>query len=157
MKKRLIHGFATFYFVAAILIAHNSLVAIKDTPSSSANYKTNVATSSRPLLNSERLDYGDERTDRARARADRADYVVRVWTAEWCGPCKRYKAIEVPTLVKLGFTVEVLDIDYNEAPKSVKSIPTVMLYYKGKLVKQKAYWRAVDIELHVQYSTLGNN
>jgi thiol-disulfide isomerase/thioredoxin len=139
MKKRLIHGFATLYFVAAIFIAHTSLVAIKDAPSSSANYKANVATSSRPLLNSERLDYANE-------RADRADYVVRVWTAEWCGPCKRYKANEVPQLVRMGFTVEVLDIDKEEKPAYVQRVPTVELLYEGKTLTRKTYWRAEDID-----------
>lgn len=144
MKKRLIHGFATFYFVAAILIAHTSLDALKTAPSSGTNHEANVATSSRPLLNSERLDYADERTDRA--RADRADYVVRVWTADWCGPCKRYKADEVPTLVRMGYTVEVLDIDKEVKPDYIQRVPTVELLYKGKTLTRKSYWRAEDIE-----------
>jgi thiol-disulfide isomerase/thioredoxin len=139
MKKRLIHGFATLYFVAAILIAHTSLDAIKATPSSGSNHKANVATSSRLLLNSQRLDDTDE-------RANRANYTVRVWTASWCGPCKRYKANEVPSLVKFGYTVEVLDIDKEEKPEYIKRIPTVELLYKGKTLTRKTYWRAEDIE-----------
>jgi hypothetical protein len=144
MKKRLIHGFATFYFVAAILIAHTSLDAIKASSSSSGDHKTNVAASSRSLLHSERLDYTDESA--RQARADRADYVVRVWTASWCGPCGRYKSTEVPTLVSLGYTVEVLDIDKDAKPEYVKRIPTVELLYKGKTLARKTYWRAEDIE-----------
>jgi len=78
-----------------------------------------------------------------------SEYRIVVWTASWCGPCKRYKAKEVPALLKAGFKVEVLDYDTDKPPKSVKSVPTIMLYYKGNLLQTKTYWKAKDIREYV--------
>ena len=79
-------------------------------------------------------------------REDYSEYTVRVWTASWCGPCKQYKAVEVPRLIAMGFKVEVLDTDVDKTPKYIRSIPTVELIYEGKTLRHKTYWKAKSIE-----------
>ncbi len=75
-----------------------------------------------------------------------SEYTVRVWTASWCDPCKRYKAVEVPRLIAMGFKVEVLDTDVDKTPKYIRAVPTVELIYEGKTLKRKTYWKAKSIE-----------
>jgi thiol-disulfide isomerase/thioredoxin len=79
-------------------------------------------------------------------KESRSDYTVRVWTASWCDPCKRYKTVEVPRLIAMGFKVEVLDIDVDKTPKYIRVVPTVELIYEGKTLKRKIYWKAKSIE-----------
>jgi len=81
-----------------------------------------------------------------RDREAYSEYTVRVWTASWCNPCKRYKAVEVPRLIAMGFKVEVLDTDVDKTPKYIRSIPTVELIYEGKTLKRETYWKAKSIE-----------
>jgi thiol-disulfide isomerase/thioredoxin len=134
MNQRFFNVFATAYIIFAFLAAYTSLAPVETTPSARSHIEANMATPEGSLFNSERLDYANE------------GYTVRVWTASWCGPCKRYKTEEIPTLVKAGYTVEVLDIDDEEAkPNYVKKIPLVELLYRGKTLKRKTYWRAEDI------------
>lgn len=134
MKQRLFNVCATAYIIFAFLAAYTSLDSLKTSPSTGSNIEaSNTLPVSRSLLSDlEQQDY--------------QDYTVRVWTASWCGPCKRYKADEIPALVKAGYTVEVLDIDKDAKPDYVKKIPLVELLYEGKTLKRKLYWRAKDIE-----------
>jgi len=73
-------------------------------------------------------------------------YTIRVWSASWCAPCKRYKATQIPKLEALGFKVEVFDIDVDETPKYVRAVPTVEVIYRGKTLKHQTYWEAENIK-----------
>jgi len=66
--------------------------------------------------------------------------------ADWCGPCK----VQAPVLKKLkamlGNSTRVIkiDVDKNKAIASklkVLSIPTVMIFHRGKLI-----WRASGVQ-----------
>jgi thiol-disulfide isomerase/thioredoxin len=131
MKQRIFNVCTTAYIIFALSVVYISLAPIETFSLENSYIETKVPPRSL-LFDHERQDY--------------QDYTVRVWTASWCGPCKRYKTEEIPTLVKAGYTVEVLDIDDEEAkPNYVKKIPLVELLYKGKTLKRKTYWRAEDI------------
>jgi hypothetical protein len=139
MKKRLFEIAGAAYVIFAILVAHTALAPTEAPRVASSHQATVMEVPDGILFHSQRMDNTDE-------REDRANYTVRVWTASWCGPCTRYKAEEVPSLVKLGYTVEVLDIDKEEKPAYVQRVPTVELLYEGKTLIHKPYWRAEDIE-----------
>ena len=65
------------------------------------------------------------------------DVIVR-FTAEWCGPCKRFgphfeKAAEISDAI-------FIDVDVDKAPwvqeeLGVRSVPTVMLFSDGHYVR----------------------
>ena len=48
-------------------------------------------------------------------------------------------------MVKAKIKVTVRDFDTGKPPKSIKSVPTVILYYKGKEVHRDTYWKAKDV------------
>ncbi|AEA45492.1 thioredoxin [Fluviicola taffensis] len=59
--------------------------------------------------------------------------------AEWCGPCKTMKPILDDLKGKLGNTASVLKVDVDKNPHAaskyqIKSIPTLILFKKGKPV-----------------------
>ncbi len=59
--------------------------------------------------------------------------------AEWCGPCKTMKPILEDLKSKLGNSASVLKIDVDKNPHAankyqIKSIPTLILFKKGKPV-----------------------
>lgn len=59
--------------------------------------------------------------------------------AEWCGPCKTMKPILDDLKSKLGNTASVLKVDVDKNPHAaskyqIKSIPTLILFKKGKPV-----------------------
>lgn len=61
-----------------------------------------------------------------------------VWTAKWCGACKKLRAV-TEELRAEGFDVYYIDYDENskEAKKSgVKSLPTSIVYTDGEEVKR---------------------
>jgi thioredoxin 1 len=70
--------------------------------------------------------------------------------ADWCGPCKQ----QAPTLKQLaermgdGLKVIKVDIDRSRAAATkyqIQSVPTLILFYKGKIV-----WRKSGVQpLHV--------
>jgi len=49
----------------------------------------------------------------------------------------------------MGYTVTVKDYDRDDPPKSVKSVPTIMLHYKGALIQTKTYWKAKSLDKYV--------
>jgi thioredoxin 1 len=68
--------------------------------------------------------------------------VLLKFEADWCGPCQAMK----PTIEELAsdygdrLTIATLDIDQNNQTPyrlGVRGVPTVMLFYKGKVVAQK--------------------
>ena len=58
--------------------------------------------------------------------------------ADWCGPCKTFSPIVEQLKDDLGDEVRVIkiNVDKNQALSSklgIRSIPTIMIYKKGKL------------------------
>jgi len=76
-------------------------------------------------------------------RVLQADKPVLVkFEADWCGPCQAMK----PAIAELAseyadrVTIATIDIDQNQKTPyqfSVRGVPTVMLFSKGKIVSQK--------------------
>jgi thiol-disulfide isomerase/thioredoxin len=160
MKKRLINGCFAIYIVAALLVAHSSLAAYQEPALLSAHPQAHLETLPQTPGDHRGLDDSDTKlniqTPRARisiqTRADgeRKHYRIVVWTASWCGPCQTYKKTEIPSLLKAGYKVEVLDYDRDNPPASITSVPTVVLYYRDKIVKTKVYWKARDLDQFVE-------
>lgn len=134
----------SFCYVAfALLLATHTLGSLETTSSRNTDQGRVVEPSRPALCDHQRLDNSGETPEDIKER--RGDYTIEVWVTSWCGPCRRYKILEVPALLKAGFKVEVLDYDSNEPPEDVKEVPTVKVYYKGTLLRQKTYWKADDI------------
>ena len=154
MKERLIHGFAAFYIMASILIAHTALVEAQATPSHHTRQGSVVERAEDPVLDHQRLSQSDSRTDKS-------DYTIEIWTAEWCGKCPLYKRRVEPTLLKLGYTVTIKDwdVDARERPKNMQAVPSVRIYYKGTFLQMwvappaRAINRYVDQRMSLKEST----
>lgn len=59
--------------------------------------------------------------------------------ATWCGPCQTMKPILDDLKSKLGNTASVLKVDVDKNPHAaskyqVRSVPTLILFKKGKIV-----------------------
>lgn len=132
------------YVVIALLVATHSMATLKKTYQRDASKRSVVEPTRSTLCNNQRLD-NDVETPEDR----RANYTVEIWTASWCGPCRRYKLTEVPALVKAGFKVIVRDYDKDNPPKEVKKVPSVRVYYKSTFLRQKTYWQAKDVIKYV--------
>lgn len=141
MKKRLIHAAASIYTVFAILAAYTAVAPLKAIVANSADNQTTVAAPSRPLCDRERLDF----TNTTIPVSELRHYSIVAWTSDSCFPCRTWKARELPALLKAGLEVEVKDIDEEERPDDVTSVPTIMLYYKGEFIEAKVNWKAKAI------------
>jgi thiol-disulfide isomerase/thioredoxin len=160
MKKRILNVCFAIYCVAAILVAHSAVAENQISALRSSHTQAHVETLSQTAGDHQRLDGFNTQfniqTPRARVsiqtRADdqRKHYRVVVWSASWCGPCQQYKNQEIPALLRSGYKVEVLDYDRDNPPASITSVPTVVLYYRGKIVKTKVYWKARDLDQFVE-------
>ncbi|EAS66847.2 hypothetical protein DDB_G0287849 [Dictyostelium discoideum AX4] len=70
----------------------------------------------------------------------KGDQVIINFGAEWCGACKVLEPIfnklstQYPLVTFLK--VEIDKINVHESTKSITSIPTIMLYQKGKKTKE---------------------
>ena len=81
-----------------------------------------MVTPGRALFDSEQM---------ARPIEGRDVYQIVVVSAKGCGPCQRFKREQLPTLMKSGCTVQVLDFDTDAIPHGVKAVPTIIVMYKG--------------------------
>ena len=66
--------------------------------------------------------------------------LVDFW-AEWCGPCRMQNPILEDLDQELGDKGVIAKMNVDENPQvpgqyGIMSIPTLMLFYKGKVVKQ---------------------
>ena len=65
---------------------------------------------------------------------------VKVFSADFCGPCKLLKAVVLPKLESSGWVVEVVDIETPEGEEEFRAegyrgIPTSQVYKDDVLVK----------------------
>jgi len=63
--------------------------------------------------------------------------------ATWCGPCKMMQPILTETAGKVGTKAKIIKIDIDKNPMAasrfqVKSVPTLVLFQKGKVVWRKS-------------------
>ena len=63
--------------------------------------------------------------------------------ATWCGPCKMMQPILTETAGKVGQKAKIVKIDIDKNPMAasrfqVKSVPTLVLFQKGKVVWRKS-------------------
>lgn len=141
------------YVIFALVIAHSSLAEIEATPTHRVGEGRVLVASTPVLSGSERLDRLDTETYQSGPDCDdckKCEYTIEAWTATWCSPCKRWKRDELPALLKLGYKVKLRDIDTEEAPDSVTKVPTICVYYKGRIVQTRTYWRAKDIDKFIK-------
>ena len=74
-------------------------------------------------------------------RADRP--VLAVFSAQWCGPCKRYTPVVEKLAEELEGALTVAKVDIDRAPEiasryGVRMAPTTLLFRDGQLVAQHA-------------------
>lgn len=138
--KRFIELSGFLYVTFALFIAYQSLAPIETPIERSVDNQSNLAAPPQTLYHSERL-YNDNK---------KAHYIIEVWSAGWCGPCRRYKKVEVPKLEEMGFTVLIKDIDKEKAPEDVKFVPTIRLHHNNDFIMSKTYWKADDINDYVE-------
>jgi len=148
VKERFIHGFAAFYIMASILIAHSALVTAETTASRHAHQGSVVGEIEDSVRDHQRL----HQSDANQPRTDKSCYVVEIWTGDWCRRCPAYKQQVVPTLLSLGYTVTYKDWDDDaeERPKNMRAVPSVRLYYKGTFLRMWVAPPAMAIDLFVE-------
>lgn len=146
MKSRLLNVATAGYVAFAILAAYTAVAPLKAVVANSVDNKTTVAAPSRPLCDRERLDF----TNTTIPVSELRHYSIVAWTSDSCSPCRTWKARELPALLKARLEVEVKDIDEEERPDDVTSVPTIMLYYKGELIKAKVNWKAKAILKYIE-------
>lgn len=64
---------------------------------------------------------------------------LRVFTAEWCGPCKQMSPL-LDALALQGIKVERLDVlEHRDLVQEhgIRSVPTLMLYERDNLVASR--------------------
>ncbi len=72
--------------------------------------------------------------------------------AEWCGPCKMMKPVLEQLHQKMGDQVRIIKVDIDKSPAaanaySVQSVPTLILFQKGKPVwRQSGVVQAQQLE-----------
>jgi thiol-disulfide isomerase/thioredoxin len=64
-------------------------------------------------------------------------YYVVMFTADWCGPCQKWKREELPKLTAAGIKVEMIDIDRNKATARQFGVNTVPAFQVATVVGRK--------------------
>ena len=62
-----------------------------------------------------------------------------IFTAEWCGPCKKMKPIIEHLTNKLGINFKQLDVENSDEAVelySIRSIPTIVVIKDGKTLEK---------------------
>jgi len=146
MKKRIINVIATFYIVAAILVAHVSLASLEAANSECPTYGSEVVSHGKAMWDSGRLVKASA-VDTYRAagplRPDRRDFYVQIVVEHGSKAGGEYRKSEVPTLLKYGYKVTMLYYGSTDEP-------TVKLYYKDDLIAERENWTAREIERFVR-------
>lgn len=82
------------------------------------------------------------------------------FTAAWCGPCKMMKPVLEELHRRKGDRLRIIKVDIDQSPAAaqayqVQSVPTLMLYQKGKqLWRQSGVIQAASLEKIIdQFST----
>jgi hypothetical protein len=159
MKKRAIHVAATFYIIAALLVAHLAVAANQTVAEKRTNNQANMAAPSGLVRDYQRLDQpyancGDSYFDGIfPIPVPAPKYIVRIWSSDMCSACTQYEREEVPALLKLKYKVEHKDYHKDSPPAEVQSLPTIQIIFKGKVVATKIYWKASDIDKFVKEQT----
>ncbi|MFZ9386740.1 MAG: thioredoxin [Chitinophagaceae bacterium] len=74
------------------------------------------------------------------------------FTAEWCGPCKMMKPVLEQLHRQMGDRVRIIKVDIDRSPAaagafSVQSVPTLILFQKGKLLwRQSGVLQAASLQ-----------
>ena len=141
--KRFLQIAGPLYIVFAILTAHFAMAPLEASFADGVDQRCEMVAPRSVVLDNQCVDYSD-----ATAPTDtKPEYTIEAWSADWCLPCRIWKKRELPTLLKAGYKVTVRDSDKEKPPKGVKikKVPTICLYYKGKLLDQEVYWTAKDL------------
>ena len=83
--------------------------------------------------------------------------------AEWCGPCKMMKPILEELREKMGNDIRIIKVDIDKTPLAsshynVTSVPTLMLFQKGKIVwRQPSVVPAVSLQKIISQFISQNN
>lgn len=60
--------------------------------------------------------------------------IVKLFSAEWCQPCKALKPALQAQSKKLGYTLQIVDVDKESIwPYDIQGIPAVAIEKDGKL------------------------
>jgi len=73
------------------------------------------------------------------------DKVLVDFYAEWCGPCKML----IPVLERLGDSFEIVKVDVDKhfdlaKEYGIMSVPTLIIFKNGKIVKQMIGFMGYD-------------
>lgn len=138
--RKIFNAFTTCYIVAAILIAHQSLVAFETSSSGNTNEGAVLSPTEQVVCNSQRLGKSNKETNR-----NSADYRIEKWGSWWCADCKKWNREELPSLLKVGYQTTTHDVDRETAPTKFRHHPHIIIYYKDKIVHEGGYMTAKEI------------
>ena len=141
--KRFLQIAGPLYVTFAIVCAHLALAPAETPFTDCVDQRCEMVAPRSVVRDNPRLDFSYSTTPEGR----QSEYTIVAWSTDWCLPCRIWKKRELPALLKAGHKVTVRNPEKVKPPKGVKvkSVPTICLYYKGKLLHQKVYWSSRDI------------